>query len=62
MNLADLSLKKASSKQQETYKDQAKNFLTQALEIIKVHFPKNSPHFKRIQQKIEQIDRDPKFS
>ncbi|MBN9412958.1 MAG: tetratricopeptide repeat protein [Candidatus Paracaedimonas acanthamoebae] len=55
-NLAEIYLKKslqtAEIKQSEQYKEKAKDYLNQALEIVKNHFPKDSPHIVRIQEKI----------
>ncbi len=41
--------------QSQTFNNQAVNYLKQALEVVKVNFPKNSPHLTRIQSKIKAI-------
>ncbi|WP_417905374.1 tetratricopeptide repeat protein [Candidatus Tisiphia endosymbiont of Micropterix aruncella] len=60
-NLADVyltkytHLKTTSNEQQEYLKNQSKNYLLQASEIIKVSFPLNSIHLKRIQHKLQNM-------
>lgn len=39
----------------QNFKLLATNALKQALEIIKIHFPKNSPHLTRIQSKLNKL-------
>ncbi len=34
---------------------QARKDLKQALEVVKAHFPENSPYIKRIQEKIKKL-------
>ncbi|MCC8399083.1 MAG: tetratricopeptide repeat protein [Rickettsia endosymbiont of Platyusa sonomae] len=61
-NLADLYLTKymhtktISSEQHEHLKSQSNNYLLQALEIIKLNFPLNSIHLKRIQYKLQNTN------
>lgn len=54
-NLSDLYLKKAmqvtNKEEFEILKKQASDYLKQALEVIKTHFPKESPHVLRIEAK-----------
>lgn len=57
-SLADLYLQRSiqvKGDQQEGYKKQAIDCLTQALEIIKTHLPKNKHHKTRIENKILKI-------
>ncbi|MBX9786075.1 MAG: tetratricopeptide repeat protein [Alphaproteobacteria bacterium] len=58
-SLSDLYLKKASQimnkEESEIFKKQATDYLKQALEVIKAHFPKNSPHVPRIETKIIKL-------
>ncbi|HUX79460.1 MAG TPA: tetratricopeptide repeat protein, partial [Alphaproteobacteria bacterium] len=63
--LAELSLKKSAlleNKQNlqeaQNFKTQAINYLKQALEIVKTHFPANSPHIARIESKLKSLEQD----
>ncbi len=58
-DLAEVEFKKAedakhqgNTKQAQTYKTQAIRYLKQALETVKAHFPKDSPHIQRVQSKM----------
>lgn len=58
-SLADLNLKKSQKRKREGKGDQevecknkANAYLHQALKILHVHFPKETPHIKRIQKKL----------
>lgn len=60
--LADLSFKKLSHEketkniqQAQSYKNQAINYLNQALETVKINFPEDSPHIAEISLKLEKI-------
>lgn len=61
-SLADLYIKKSTfgvknnQKQSESFKIQAINYLRQAQEIVKAHFPPDSPHLIRIQSKLKTLD------
>jgi len=61
-NLADLNLKKLSDGKKkkdfaltQMLKKQARDHLERALEVIKVHYPEDYSHIKRIQDKIENL-------
>ena len=58
-SLSDVYLKKAmqviSKEESDILKRQASDYLKQALEVIKTHFPKESPHFLRIEEKIVRL-------
>jgi|GEM_PF-661034 len=58
-SLSDLYLKKATQiinkEESEILKKQATDYLKQALEVIKTHFPKDSPHIPRIETKIIKL-------
>jgi hypothetical protein len=41
----------------ESFKKQAAEYLKQALEIIKTHFPKDSPHIQRIESKLKKFEK-----
>jgi tetratricopeptide (TPR) repeat protein len=55
-NLAELFLAKSinenNPQQAKIFKEQATDLLRQALEVVKAHFPENSPHIARIQSKL----------
>lgn len=62
--LADLSFKKSSHEketkniqQAQSYERQGINYLSQALEIVKKHFPENSPHIMNVSLKLEKVDK-----
>jgi tetratricopeptide (TPR) repeat protein len=50
------AIKSSKLKEAERFKAQAMNDLKQALEIVKTHFPADSPHIARIQNKIKQLE------
>ena len=50
------SLNKKDVQQSQKYKAQAMEYLRQALEIVKSHLPKNSPHKTRIQEKLKSLN------
>jgi tetratricopeptide (TPR) repeat protein len=59
-DLAALNLKKGleskkSGKHDQQFKASAREYLNQALQIVKAYFPENSPHVARIQSKITSI-------
>jgi DNA-binding CsgD family transcriptional regulator/tetratricopeptide (TPR) repeat protein len=61
-NLAELHLKKLENGKEELRPSQAQNFqkqaihyLAQALAIVKIHFPEDSPHITRIHSKIMRL-------
>lgn len=60
--LAELFLKRSTQAVKEgntqlslTFKDKSAHYLAQALETVKTHFPKDSPHRKRIGTKLQEI-------
>ncbi|MBX9787151.1 MAG: tetratricopeptide repeat protein [Alphaproteobacteria bacterium] len=60
--LAELCLKKSSQEQKNDsaqqihiFKKQAINYLNQSLELVKNHFPKDSPHLTKILLKLEKL-------
>lgn len=60
--LADLSLKQAiqamktgNTQLSEDLREKTAEYFTQALEIVKIHFPKDSPHRRRIELKLQEI-------
>ncbi len=55
-NLTELYLKKYIQTQSQSFKSQATGSLTQALEIVKAHFPSDSPHIKRIQENLKNLE------
>jgi len=55
-NLTELYLNKYMQTQSQSFKDQATGSLTQALEIVKAHFPSDSPHIKRIQENLKKLE------
>ncbi len=64
-NLAELYIKKSALfenkrdlHQSQKLKRLAIEYLNQALEIAKTHFPKNSPHLLRIQGKLQKLDHE----
>jgi tetratricopeptide (TPR) repeat protein len=67
--LAELFLKKllfeknkGNTQQSQDFKRQAIDYLKQALTAITDHFPKNSPHITRVQNKINAIDNEKIYS
>ena len=61
-NLSELCLKKSTQAANKGKREQAQNFkkqavghLNQAFEIVKTHFPINSPHILRIQSKLKEL-------
>ncbi|OJW50154.1 MAG: hypothetical protein BGO67_02160 [Alphaproteobacteria bacterium 41-28] len=61
-SLSDLYLKKATQhikkeyiQQSTSFKKQAVNYLKQAQEVVKTHFPKDSPHILRIEEKLKKL-------
>jgi tetratricopeptide (TPR) repeat protein/DNA-binding CsgD family transcriptional regulator len=58
-SLSDLYLKKATQiinkEESEIFKKKATDYLKQALEVIKTHFSKDSPHIPRIETKIIRL-------
>ena len=61
-SLAELHLQKSvhagnqgDKTQTQNLKTQAISYLTQALEVVKAHFPEDSPHIARIESKIKAI-------
>ena len=61
-NLAELYLKKLEHGKKELHPSQAQdfqkqaiNYLAQALAIVKIHFPEDSPHITRIHSKIIKL-------
>lgn len=58
-SLSELYLKKAmqviNKEESEILKKQATDYLRQALEVIKTHFPKESPHVLRVEAKIVKL-------
>jgi hypothetical protein len=61
--LAGLSLQKVENEERKKnsegshlLKKQAISLLTQALELMKHHFPSSSPHFTRIRGKLSQVE------
>ncbi|OJW55181.1 MAG: hypothetical protein BGO67_05260 [Alphaproteobacteria bacterium 41-28] len=61
-NLSAVYLKKSTDERNKGNIQQAQNFeaqsasyLKQALEIVKVHFPSDSPHIRRIQSKLNSL-------
>jgi tetratricopeptide (TPR) repeat protein/DNA-binding CsgD family transcriptional regulator len=64
-NLAELHLKKLEHAKQElgasqsqNFQNQATDYLAQALAIVKIHFPEDSPHITRIHSKIIKLKED----
>ncbi|OJW52674.1 MAG: hypothetical protein BGO67_09420 [Alphaproteobacteria bacterium 41-28] len=59
-SLAELYLKKSRKNVnvQETsnFKTKARDYLKQALEVVKIHFPEDSPHITRIQRKLNELE------
>lgn len=62
-DLAELHLKEArlesikrNKKNLKSFKIKAYNYLKQALEVVSIHFPENSPHLKRIQEKLNGLE------
>ena len=60
--LAELFLKRSTqavkigdTQLSQIFKEQAIHYLSRALETVKAHFPKNSPHRKRIEKKFQKI-------
>lgn len=49
--------KHSDLQQAQIFKDQAIDFLNQALKLVTAHFPKDSPHISRIQSKIENLEK-----
>jgi len=58
-NLSDLYLKKAllisNTQDQTTLRDQTQSSLQQAYDIVRAHFPADSPHLARIQGKLKNL-------
>ncbi|MBX9786602.1 MAG: tetratricopeptide repeat protein [Alphaproteobacteria bacterium] len=62
--LSDLSYQKTlaaklkeDQQEHEKFRKEAEVYLKQALEHVKTHFPKNSPHLRRLQDKIKERDK-----
>lgn len=62
-DLSELNFKKSlemakngDMKHSKLFREQAVLNLNQAQEIVKTHFPKDSPHLKRIQTKLKNIE------
>lgn len=49
---------KSHTGQAHKFKAQANSFLKQALEVVKTHFPKDSPHLIRLQDKLKKLEQD----
>ena len=59
--LSGLYLKKANEvnkEESQKLKEKAHTYLQQALDIVKAHFPEDSPHLKRIEQKFKAFAKD----
>lgn len=63
-SLSDLYLQKAAqiinmddTQRYESFKKQAAEYLKQALEVIKTHFPKDSLHLQRIESKLKKFEK-----
>jgi tetratricopeptide (TPR) repeat protein/DNA-binding CsgD family transcriptional regulator len=56
-SLGDLYFKKASLtvNTQGLFRDQAYNYLKQAYDIVKAHFPEDSAHIKKIKEKLAKV-------
>lgn len=61
-NLSDVHIKKHEQAQKESLNDanrqKAIDYLNQALAILKEFFPSDSPHIKRIQNKLDRLKKD----
>jgi hypothetical protein len=47
---------KGYTEQAHTFRTQAISYLKQALDIVKTHFLKDSPHIVRIEMKLKKIE------
>lgn len=52
---AEIENSKGYFQQSEVYRKKALHYMSQALEIVKAHFPENSPHIDRIKENLQNI-------
>jgi len=54
-SMSDLFLRKSIVEKNKNFKEQAINYLKQAMEQVQENFPKDSPHLKRLKTKLDNL-------